>query len=304
MSHHYSGPDFGFPHGDARLDLTDVYVFPKPGDTGKSILVMNVHPSVSVSPPGPTTAQPFSNQAVYEFRIDTDGDLLADMAYRVRFSRLENGAQAATLRLAEGGQVAGVGDDGRTILEGAPVSTGEQAYVAEAGGYRLFAGWRSGPFFFDTLGGLNGGENALWARTVDGRDGKWVQAERGARPSQSVFLTGSEKAAYFAVEPAEDARFVAVYAHSLEHTGGYTPQEATRVAQTLLPDVLRYDPSRPARFPDNGRALLDDVMDGFIAILTNGKVTGDGVHAHSDLLDAFPFLGPPHQTRAAESMPG
>jgi hypothetical protein len=21
MSHHYSGPDFGFPHGDARLDL-------------------------------------------------------------------------------------------------------------------------------------------------------------------------------------------------------------------------------------------------------------------------------------------
>ena len=22
MSHHYSGPDFGFPHGDARLDFT------------------------------------------------------------------------------------------------------------------------------------------------------------------------------------------------------------------------------------------------------------------------------------------
>jgi hypothetical protein len=23
MSHHYSGPDFGFPHWDARLDFTD-----------------------------------------------------------------------------------------------------------------------------------------------------------------------------------------------------------------------------------------------------------------------------------------
>jgi hypothetical protein len=23
MSHHYSGPDWGFPRGDARLDLTD-----------------------------------------------------------------------------------------------------------------------------------------------------------------------------------------------------------------------------------------------------------------------------------------
>jgi hypothetical protein len=42
MSHHYSGPEYGFPHGDARLDLTDLYAFPKPGrslalvDSGKS----------------------------------------------------------------------------------------------------------------------------------------------------------------------------------------------------------------------------------------------------------------------------
>jgi hypothetical protein len=53
-------------------------------------------------------------------------------------------------------------------------------------------------------------------------------------------------------EPAEDARFVAVFAHSLEHTGGYTPEEATRVAGTLLPDILCYDPRRPAAYPDNG----------------------------------------------------
>jgi hypothetical protein len=46
MSHHYSGPDWGFPRGDARLDLTDLYAFPKPGDAGKSIVIMNVHPSV------------------------------------------------------------------------------------------------------------------------------------------------------------------------------------------------------------------------------------------------------------------
>ena len=47
MFHHYSGPDWAFPHGDARLDLTDLYAFPKPGDAGKSILIMNVHPSVA-----------------------------------------------------------------------------------------------------------------------------------------------------------------------------------------------------------------------------------------------------------------
>jgi len=31
MSHHYSVPIW-VPHGDARLDLTDLYAFPKPGD--------------------------------------------------------------------------------------------------------------------------------------------------------------------------------------------------------------------------------------------------------------------------------
>jgi hypothetical protein len=30
MSHHYSGPNIGFPRDDARLDLTDLYAFPKP----------------------------------------------------------------------------------------------------------------------------------------------------------------------------------------------------------------------------------------------------------------------------------
>ena len=40
MSHHYSGPALGFPHGDARLDLTDLYAFGKPGDDRKSILII------------------------------------------------------------------------------------------------------------------------------------------------------------------------------------------------------------------------------------------------------------------------
>ena len=51
MSHHYSGPDVSFPHDDARLDLTDLYAFPKPGGAGKSILIMNVHPSSGFNPP-------------------------------------------------------------------------------------------------------------------------------------------------------------------------------------------------------------------------------------------------------------
>src|ERR1700746_1659819 len=133
VSHHYSGPDFGFPRGDARLDFTDLYVFPKPGNASKSILVMNVHPSAVVNPPGPTTAEPFAPEALYEFKIDTDGDAVADIAYRVRFSSSAGGAQTATLRRVVGAQAAGMGDSGQVIVEGAPVSRGSEARVTQAG---------------------------------------------------------------------------------------------------------------------------------------------------------------------------
>lgn len=146
---------------------------------------------------------------------------------------------------------------------------------------------------------LGNKELGLWARTLDGASGGWVQADRGALPQQAIFLTGEGRDAYLSAQPAEDARFVAVFAHSLEHAGGYTPAEARRVAITLLPDILRFDPIRPASYPDNGRTLTDDVSDHFLSVLTNGKVTTDGVGPHSDLLSEFPYLGPPHKAAAA-----
>jgi hypothetical protein len=322
MSHHYSGPNFGFPHGDARLDFTDLYAFPKPGDPGKSILIMNAHPSASANPPGPTTAVPFAPEALYEIKIDTDGDAVADIAFRVRFSSSEGGGQTATLRRVEGEQAASSDDSGQVIVEGAPVSTGREAQTTQSGTYRFFAGWRSDPFFFDVQGALNNlqftGDDFftdkdicsivlevpnsalgpkqlhLWARTLDGAGGSWVQADRGARSSQTPFLAGEQNDAYRAGEPADDARFISVFAHALEHAGGYTPEEATRVAGTLLPDLMPFDPTRPVSYPDNGRALSDDVSDYFLAILTNGKVTTDKVGPHRDLLAEFPYLGPPH----------
>jgi hypothetical protein len=328
MSHHYSGPNFGFPHGDARFDLTDLYAFPKPGDGNKSILIVNAHPSAGLNPQGLTTDVPFATEAVYELQIDTNGDAIADIAYRVRFTTGKGGVQTATLRRVEGAQAAGTSDDGQIIVEGVPVSTGAETQVAEAGDHRFFVGWRGDPFFFDVQGALNNlqftGDDyfadkdvcsialevpnsalsskkmGVWARTLDGATGKWVQADRGARPNQTPFLAGEANAAYLAAEPAGDARFVPIFAHALEHAGGYTPTEATRVAATLLPDVLHYDPTRPASYPDNGRALTDDVVDFFLRLLTNGRVTQDKVGAHKDLLAVFPYVGAPHKSRSAE----
>ena len=41
--------------GDARLDYCDLFAFPRPGDAGTSILIMDVHPSFDVIQAGPTT---------------------------------------------------------------------------------------------------------------------------------------------------------------------------------------------------------------------------------------------------------
>src|SRR5258706_7714921 len=324
MSHHYSGPDFGFPRGDARLDLTDLYAFPKPNEGDKSTLIMNVHPSAARNPAGSTTREPFAPKALYELKIDPNGDAVAAIAYRVRFLSSEDGPQSATVRRVEGAQAAETGDSGQVIFEAAPVSMGRDARVTEAGRYRFFAGWRSDPFFFDTRGALNDlqftGDDffidkdvcsivleipnsalgpkrvGLWARTLDGAGGVWVQTDRGALPAQAVFLVGSERDGYHASEPANDARFIAVFAHALEHTGGYSPEEARRVAGTLLPDILFYDPTRPASFPSNGRTLTDDAADAFLAILTNGKGSSDKVGPPPDLLAEFPYFGPPHNS--------
>jgi Domain of unknown function (DUF4331) len=178
VSHHYSGPDWGFPRGDARLDLTDLYAFPKTGDARKSILIMNVHPSAGENPSGPTTAEPFAPEALYELKIDTDGNAVADIAYRVRFSS-DGATQTATLLRVEGVQAAGTGDGGQAILEGAAVSTGRDARVMEAGGYRFFAGWRSDPFFFDRRGALE--QPAIHWRRLLCRQGR---VQHRARSSQ------------------------------------------------------------------------------------------------------------------------
>jgi hypothetical protein len=125
-----------------------------------------------------------------------------------------------------------------------------------------------------------------------------VQADRGARPAQTPFLTGEAIVAYNAANPADDEQFVTVFAHALEHTGGYAAGDAQRVAATLLPDILPFDHTRPASYPENGRALTDDVQDYFLSILTNGRVTTDGVGPHDDLLADFPYLGSPHRDAA------
>jgi len=297
---------------------------------------MNVHPSSSVSvdrspdaaPTERTTSVPFASDAIYEMKIDTNGDSVADVTYRLVFSPFTTERQTATLRLIKGSHAKIADGDGEVVIEGAVVSLDAEPSVAEGAGHRLFVGWRSDPFFFDPSSAFNGfdfsaskdffadkdvcsivlevpnsvlgaGKVALWARTVSNASGSWVQADRGALAAQSVFLTNDQRDAYLVADPAGDAAFIPVFAHSLEHLGGYERKEAERVATTLLPDVLRFDPTQAASYPSNGRTLTDDIMSPFLAIITNGKVTAHGLAHQEDLLVDFPYLGPPHTAFAA-----
>src|SRR5215467_16366266 len=241
MSHHASGPNFGFPRGDARLDMTDLYAFPKPDDLAKSIIVLNVHPSFALQSPEPTTKEPFAPGALYEVKVDTNGDVVADLGCSVQFSSSGDGKQTATVRRLQGARAPGVGDEGELIVQQAPVSVGNEALVTEVGDFRFFFGWRSDPFFFDAMGNFNhmrftgddffkdksvcsivlevpnselgSNEVGIWARTVDKTGEGWIQADRGGRPLQAVFLVGEEREAYLSGEPANDDRFVGVFGH-------------------------------------------------------------------------------------------
>src|SRR5215475_1244846 len=73
MSNHFSAAGLKHPGDDARLDLTDLFVFTAPGNPDRTVLIMNSNPF--------TKGDGFHPDAVYRFNIDTDGDALADVAF-------------------------------------------------------------------------------------------------------------------------------------------------------------------------------------------------------------------------------
>ena len=75
---------------------------------------------------------------------------------------------------------------------------------------------------------------------------------------------------------------------------GYAPDEAEAAALTVLPDILHYDRTMPAHYP-NGRVMTDDVFSIRMIFMTHGAANPQGVKPHDDLMQVFPFLGLPHR---------
>ena len=317
MADHLDAPGLKSPNMDAEIDITDHYAFQKPGDPNKSILVFNVNPLA------PTLANSFQHEAIYEIKVDTDADAVAEIAFRITFSPKVNGRQTATVRRATGANAAGNNSGGQVIINRAPVNFDSNITITESGPYKFYAGFRSDPFFFDLLGFLAGfkftgsdffidknvfsmvlevpntalGANpniGIWVRNLMPQNDEFVQIDRMGRPAiNTVFNHGNAKNTFNSIPPTQDrALFEASFVATLE-SFGYNSSQATQIAEILLPDILTYDYSSSAGFL-NGRQLTDDVIDIELNLVTNGQVTTDKVGPHTDLLSVFPYVGNPH----------
>ncbi|MFG3371151.1 DUF4331 family protein [Streptomyces sp. NPDC048156] len=322
MSHHLSGPDLRSPMGDARLDMTDLFAFTVPGD--RTVLIMNAHPAV------PKEGSAFHPDAVYRINVDTDGDHQADVAFSFVFSPPQDGRQTVTVFRATGQQARDHEAGGEKIVSGGPVAFGAEPRTVTSGPFMFSAGLRSDPFFADLEGiaqdfkwtGKDWGADknifsialempsselgpdpviGLWGRVSLRQDGQLKSVDRGAHPSLTAYFNpeNSAKTAYNEAEPAHDwDTYLQPWIEVLQHTGGYDTQAAEEALRTVLPDILRFDRSKPAAYP-NGRALTDDVTSARLNMVSGGKITSDHIGPHTDLQTQFPYLGTPHPEPAS-----
>jgi hypothetical protein len=311
MSHHYATPE-------PQTNITDLYVFQKPGDPTRSIFILNVNPDA------PNKATAFDPRASYELKIDTNGDARADVAFHVLFAPPHEGQQTAMVYYAAGSAAEQTHAVGEIIIERAPVSFGAEAQIEAGGMYMFFAGLRSDPFFIDPAGFFNNftwiGEDAnattnvfgivlevpnqvlgeqpqlgVWARTVAPVHEVMQQVDHCGLPGTTPIFMRSEddKLLFTRSHPAEQrARFLPTVVRILQEFG-LGEAEATRFARDWLPDVLPYDYTSALGYP-NGRRLSDDTVDVFARLVTKGCSSPNRVTAHTDLLEHFPYLGPPH----------
>lgn len=136
MSHHLDSPT---AKEDGRVDITDIYVFA--GEAANTtVLIMAVNPLA-----GEVSPTSFRAGALYDFKIDTNADIIEDLDYRVTFGEPgSTGIQRIVLRRMEGSAAADYGSDGRLIAEG---NTGDVISISDGG--RLWTGLVADPFFFN-----------------------------------------------------------------------------------------------------------------------------------------------------------
>jgi hypothetical protein len=135
MSHHLDSP---IARQDIRLDITDLYVFRAQMGTA---FVINVCHSIFGAIPVPG----YHPEGMYEFKIDSNGDAVEDITYRLTFdARDEHGKQRYIVRYVNGQDAVDPHAPGTVVAQG---TTGETTTTPS--GLRVWADKAGDPFWIE-----------------------------------------------------------------------------------------------------------------------------------------------------------
>jgi hypothetical protein len=333
MSNHFTGLSLGPPLGDQRLDLCDLYAFQSPTDPARTVMILNANPNADALHPDAIYRLAIDNDGdylndiaiTYIFAPPANGRQTFDVF--IATGTEARSAEAAGMKVVDSADASfdttpNVVTSGQyTFFAG---SRSDAFFFDYDGVNNLFDTSGGRNFTAPHLGdkspwtGVDSNAEAnvfsmvielptsdlgpdpdinIWGRCSVRRDGRLLHVDRAGHPSVSSFFNTDEtKEEYNASEPVHDReRWTDQFVHLMGHTGNYTREEAIAAinAESLLPDMLTFDPAEPARYP-NGRSFTDDVINHRLSFLSKGDIPPTGLKPHSDILGEFPYLGNPH----------
>ncbi|MGB3582145.1 MAG: DUF4331 family protein [Roseiarcus sp.] len=333
MSNHFTGLSLGPPLGDQRLDLCDLYAFQSPTDPTRTAIILNANPRADALHPDAIYRLNIDNDgdlltdiAISYVFSKPDGGKQAVSVFVAKGAEARSAEVVGTKIIADAEVSFGpkpniVRSGATTFCAGArsdafffdydgiknlfDTSGGRNFTAPHLGGKSPWTGVDSNTkanVFSTTIEmptselGANSAIR-IWGRCSLRENGKLNHVDRAGHPSVSSFFnTDDTKLEYNASEPVNDVRrWTDQFVHLLGHTGGYTRDEAIAAihAEGILPDMLTFDPSKPAKYP-NGRVFTDDVINTRLAFLSKGDIPPTGLKPHTDVLREFPYLGAPH----------
>ena len=333
MSNHFTGLSLGPPLGDQRLDLCDLYAFQSPTDPTRTAIILNANPRADALHPdaiyrlnidndgdlltdiaisyvfskpdgGKQTVSVFVAKGAEARSAEVVGTkIIADA--EVSFGPKPNIVRSGATTFCAGARSDAFFFDYDGIKNLFDTSGGRNFTAPHLGGKVPWTGVDSNTkanVFSTTIEMPTselGAHSAIriWGRCSLRENGKLNHVDRAGHPSVSSFFnTDDTKLEYNASEPVNDVRrWTDQFVHLMGHTGGYTRDEAIAAihAEGILPDMLTFDPSKPAKYP-NGRVFTDDVINTRLAFLSKGDIPPTGLKPHTDVLTEFPYLGAPH----------
>ena len=333
MSNHFTGLSLGPPLGDQRLDLCDLYAFQSPTDPTRTAIILNANPRADALHPDAIYRLNIDNDgdlltdiAISYVFSKPDGGKQTVSVFVAKGAEARSAEVVGTKVIADAEVSFGpkpniVRSGATTFCAGARSDAfffdydGIKALFDTSGGRNFTAphlGGKSPWTGVDSNTKANvfsttiemptselGANSAIriWGRCSLRENGKLNHVDRAGHPSVSSFFnTDDTKLEYNASEPVNDVRrWTDQFVHLMGHTGGYTRDEAIAAihAEGILPDMLTFDPSKPAKYP-NGRVFTDDVINTRLAFLSKGDIPPTGLKPHTDVLREFPYLGAPH----------